>query len=122
MLRSGFNGTVYNGRGVNRWTAAGFPLVNTPSVLPKCSTKQGPNQAAEPCQLEEETTSVPTTAPVGTTPEPVDECVGNLNGVCTDDKPCCPGLFCTEPFGNGVRYCDDARRLRRRLRGTTEEH
>ena len=66
MLNSGFNGTIYNGQGVSQWTSAGYPLVTTPSVLPRCSAKLATKrQAADPCQLEEGTeTIVPTIAPV----------------------------------------------------------
>mmetsp|Transcript_29449 Transcript_29449/g.43021 ORF Transcript_29449/g.43021 Transcript_29449/m.43021 type:complete len:189 (+) Transcript_29449:82-648(+) len=40
LLRdAGFNGTLYNGLGVGQWTAAGYPLVTSPSVEPTCGKK-----------------------------------------------------------------------------------
>lgn len=65
LLDSGFNGTIYNGQGVSQWQREGYPLVTTPSALPRCSAMQGgtKRQAAQPCELEDETT-VPTSAPV----------------------------------------------------------
>jgi len=65
LLESGFNGTIYNGLGTSQWTAAGYPLVTTESVLPKCSAKQEATnrQADDACRLEVES-EVPTVAPV----------------------------------------------------------
>ena len=34
---AGFPTPIYNGLGVNQWTAAGFELVNTPSLDPPCN-------------------------------------------------------------------------------------
>ena len=65
LLESGFNGTIYNGLGTSQWTAAGYPLVTTESVLPKCSAKQEATkrQADDGCRVELES-EVPTVAPV----------------------------------------------------------
>ena len=78
MLASGFQGNILNGLGVSQWQGAGYPLVNTPSVLPKCSAKQSTRrhlqEVADPCLLEEDepsmapsevtiTTGPPTPAP-----------------------------------------------------------
>lgn len=34
LLEQGFEGTIYNGMGVNQWTDAGYDLVNTDSFAP----------------------------------------------------------------------------------------
>jgi len=34
LLEQGFEGTIYNGMGVNQWTDAGYELVNTGSFAP----------------------------------------------------------------------------------------
>lgn len=53
---------------------------------------------------------------------PTDESdCSDLSRACTD-KPCCEGLTCSEPFGDGVRYCALTRRLRgSEQRAPTEE-
>jgi hypothetical protein len=34
LLEQGFEGTIYNGMGVNQWTDAGYDLINTGSFAP----------------------------------------------------------------------------------------
>jgi rhodanese-related sulfurtransferase len=41
LRAAGFTGTLYNALGVSQWVAAGFPLVQTPSQVPPCTTQPG---------------------------------------------------------------------------------
>ena len=68
LLDAGFQGTIYNGQGVSQWVAAGFPLDNSPSVVPACiangttcSDSSMPMPSASPTIP---VTPVPTLAPV----------------------------------------------------------
>ncbi|KAL3941730.1 MAG: hypothetical protein SGBAC_003974 [Bacillariaceae sp.] len=40
LIDAGFNGTLYNGQGINQWQAAGYSLVNGTSMVPPCTVNE----------------------------------------------------------------------------------
>lgn len=48
LIAAGFRGRLYNGLGTFQWTNAGYPLVNTPSVIPPCTVDA---DVSEQCRL-----------------------------------------------------------------------
>jgi rhodanese-related sulfurtransferase len=62
LINAGFKGKLYNGQGTTQWTNAGYPLVNTTSVVPPCTTN---TTVSDQCKAAfSATTLAPAKAPV----------------------------------------------------------
>ena len=48
LLDAGYEGTLYNGQGVSQWEDAGYELVDTESINPKCSSVSEPSSSFSP--------------------------------------------------------------------------
>ncbi|CAB9515199.1 Rhodanese domain protein [Seminavis robusta] len=62
LALAGFQGPLYNGLGVQQWTAEGYPLVNTASVDPECKNEEMETCAKSAVEEEAEKETVTTTA------------------------------------------------------------
>ena len=66
-----FTGTLYNGMGISQWTMAGYPLVTTDSVTPRCKETCGLEQQQQQGQQAGLTdASQITMVPTSSTPAP----------------------------------------------------
>lgn len=45
LREQGFKGRLWNGQGVNQWTQAGYGLVTTDSIVPRCTVDQNVSDA-----------------------------------------------------------------------------